>query len=106
MFRQTKIYTRTDGGDFFDLVAPMVSIHGKIMADKKQRQGFLGIKLDLQDEGRKFMSIQNWESRKTANSWQTYLKTLPAYAEYTATMDEFLVTHNIVMEEILEDVEA
>jgi hypothetical protein len=106
MFRQTKIYTRTDGGDFFDLVAPMVSIHGKIMADKKQRQGFLGIKLDLQDEGRTFMSIQSWVSRKAAKSWQTYLKTLSNYAEYTEAMDAFLVAHNIVMEEVLEDVTA
>lgn len=106
MFRQTKIYTRTDGGDFFDLVAPMVSIHGKIMADKKKRKGFLGIKLDLQDEGRKFMSIQTWETRKDAKTWQTFLKSAPNYVEYNETMDAFLAEHNIVMEEILEDIEA
>ncbi len=106
MFRQTKIYTRTDGGDFFDLVAPMVSIHGKIMADKKQRKGFLGIKLDLQDEGRKFISIQTWQGRRPAKAWQTYLKTLPAYGEYTSEMDAFLAAHNIVMEEVLEDVDS
>ena len=104
MFRQTKIYTRTDGGDFFDLVAPMVSIHGKIMADKKQRKGFLGIKLDLQDEGRTFMSIQTWSGRKPATAWQTYLKTLPNYEEYTSAMDAFMTQHNIVMREELEDI--
>jgi heme-degrading monooxygenase HmoA len=104
MFRQTKIYTRTDGGDFFDLVAPMVSIHGKIMVDKKKRQGFLGIKLDLQDEGKTFMSIQTWETRKDANSWRITLQRASNYAEYNTQMDEFLSTHNIVMNEVVEDI--
>jgi hypothetical protein len=104
MFRQTKIYTRTDDGDFFDLVAPMVSIHGKIMADKKQRKGFLGIKLDLQDEGKTFMSIQTWQTRRAARTWQTFLKTLPSYEDYTSAMDAFMTQHNIVMREESEDI--
>ena len=106
MFKHTKIYTRTDNGDFFDLVAPMVSIHGKIMADKKKKVGFLGIKLDLQDEGRTFISIQTWESRKNSKEWTTYLKTQPGGKEYVIEMNEFLKQHNIVIEEILEDVDS
>jgi hypothetical protein len=96
MYIQTKTYTRTDGGDFFDLVAPMVTIHGKIVSYKKNYPGYLGMKIDLQNEGNVFVSINNWENKDACDGWEQELTTTLAHLQYKSAMDAFLIENNIV----------
>lgn len=104
MFKHTKTYSKTDGGDFFDLVGKIVSMHGSVMVEKNKRVGYQGIKLDLLDEGKVFVSVQTWMSEQDFNNWKDYTTNLQVFQDWKVQMDQFLADNNIVVVDTFETV--